>query len=83
MSFEIPKGLLIAVVGPVGCGKSSLISAILGEMNKNCGTVNMQVRKLFLFTLLTTVEILVLISIIVYTNNIQYLLIQDKLNKSN
>lgn len=42
ISFEIPKGLLIAVVGSVGCGKSSLISAILGEMDKICGTVNMQ-----------------------------------------
>ena len=32
ISFEIPKGSLVAVVGQVGSGKSSLLSAILGEM---------------------------------------------------
>lgn len=42
ISFEVSKGNLVAVVGTVGCGKSSLISAILGEMNKNGGTVNMK-----------------------------------------
>ena len=31
------------MVGQVGCGKSSLISAILGEMKKMEGTVNVQV----------------------------------------
>merc|ERR1719189_491266 len=32
VSLDIPKGSLIAVVGQVGSGKSSLLSAILGEM---------------------------------------------------
>ncbi|WOK92133.1 hypothetical protein Cni_G00824 [Canna indica] len=32
ISFEIPKGLLVAVVGEVGSGKSSLLYSILGEM---------------------------------------------------
>ena len=32
ISFEIPKKSLVAVVGQVGSGKSSLLSAILGEM---------------------------------------------------
>ena len=32
ISFEIPKRSLVAVVGQVGSGKSSLLSAILGEM---------------------------------------------------
>ena len=32
ISFEIPKQSLVAVVGQVGSGKSSLLSAILGEM---------------------------------------------------
>ena len=32
ISFEIPKCSLVAVVGQVGSGKSSLLSAILGEM---------------------------------------------------
>lgn len=40
----MPKGSLIAVVGSVGAGKSSLISAMLGEMNKTHGSVNVDVR---------------------------------------
>ena len=32
ITFEIPKQSLVAVVGQVGSGKSSLLSAILGEM---------------------------------------------------
>ena len=32
IEFEIPKGQFIAVIGQVATGKSSLISAILGEM---------------------------------------------------
>lgn len=32
VSFHIPAGQLVAVVGPVGSGKSSFLSAILGEM---------------------------------------------------
>lgn len=34
----------MAVVGPVGCGKSSLVSALLGEMEKLEGTVSVKVR---------------------------------------
>lgn len=34
---------LVAVVGQVGCGKSSLISAMLGELKKLEGNVNVQV----------------------------------------
>ena len=32
ISLEIPKNSLVAIVGQVGSGKSSLLSAILGEM---------------------------------------------------
>lgn len=32
LDFKIKKGQLVAVCGPVGCGKSSLVSAILDEM---------------------------------------------------
>ncbi|XP_056672583.1 ATP-binding cassette sub-family C member 3 isoform X2 [Monodelphis domestica] len=39
LSLQVPKGALVAVVGPVGCGKSSLISALLGEMDKLEGRV--------------------------------------------
>ena len=39
INISVPSGRLIAVVGQVGCGKSSLISAILGEMQKQEGQV--------------------------------------------
>lgn len=44
INLKIPEGMLIAVVGQVGSGKSSLVSALLGEMNKLEGTVNFRVR---------------------------------------
>ncbi|EDV20619.1 uncharacterized protein TRIADDRAFT_50946 [Trichoplax adhaerens] len=39
INFNVPTGSLIAVVGHVGSGKSSLVSAILGEMDKSEGNV--------------------------------------------
>ncbi|XP_064317887.1 multidrug resistance-associated protein 1 isoform X6 [Phalacrocorax carbo] len=39
ISFTVPEGSLVAVVGQVGCGKSSLLSALLGEMDKKEGYV--------------------------------------------
>ncbi|NXH09840.1 MRP3 protein, partial [Bucco capensis] len=35
----VPSGALVAIVGHVGCGKSSLVSALLGEMEKLEGEV--------------------------------------------
>lgn len=40
INLTIPRGNLIAVVGSVGSGKSSLISAILGDMPKISGDLN-------------------------------------------
>ncbi|XP_061382567.1 multidrug resistance-associated protein 1 isoform X1 [Danaus plexippus] len=40
INLQIPRGGLVAVVGAVGSGKSSLLSALLGEMNKISGRVN-------------------------------------------
>lgn len=40
INVNISKGSLVAVVGTVGSGKSSLISAFLGEMIKISGRVN-------------------------------------------
>ncbi|KAF9932404.1 hypothetical protein FBU30_008256 [Linnemannia zychae] len=37
--FKVPKGSLTAVVGRVGQGKSSLISAFIGEMYKQTGQI--------------------------------------------
>ncbi|XP_069876376.1 multidrug resistance-associated protein 1 isoform X1 [Dipodomys merriami] len=39
ISFSVPEGALVAVVGQVGCGKSSLLSALLAEMDKVEGHV--------------------------------------------
>ncbi|KAK2111666.1 Canalicular multispecific organic anion transporter 2 [Saguinus oedipus] len=40
--IQVPKGALVAVVGAVGCGKSSLVSALLGEMEKLEGEVHVK-----------------------------------------
>ncbi|XP_061080827.1 multidrug resistance-associated protein 1 isoform X2 [Conger conger] len=42
ISVQIPEGSLVAVVGHVGSGKSSLLSALLGEMHKQEGSVSMR-----------------------------------------
>ena len=46
VSLEIKPGRLVAVVGAVGSGKSSLMSALLGEMHSIKGFVNIQVWSL-------------------------------------
>lgn len=43
INLKIKKGSLTAVVGSVGAGKSSLLSAFLGEMHKLSGYVNITV----------------------------------------
>ncbi|XP_011616814.2 canalicular multispecific organic anion transporter 2 isoform X2 [Takifugu rubripes] len=42
INLMVPQGSLLAVVGHVGCGKSSLISALLGEMEKLEGEVSIR-----------------------------------------
>ncbi|XP_071813084.1 multidrug resistance-associated protein 1-like isoform X5 [Apostichopus japonicus] len=42
ISLDVPQGALVAVVGQVGTGKSSLLSALLGEMEKKDGKVFVQ-----------------------------------------
>lgn len=42
LNFTVKSGELIAVIGRVGCGKSSLLSAILGEMRKLDGTIDVR-----------------------------------------
>ncbi|CAH1793465.1 unnamed protein product [Owenia fusiformis] len=42
INIKIPDGKLVAVVGMVGCGKSSLMSAILGDMDVISGKVSLR-----------------------------------------
>ncbi|KZT61359.1 ABC protein [Calocera cornea HHB12733] len=39
ITMHIPRGQLVAIVGPVGAGKSSLLQGLLGEMRRAKGTV--------------------------------------------
>uniref|UniRef100_A0A5F8HF53 Multidrug resistance-associated protein 1 n=1 Tax=Monodelphis domestica TaxID=13616 RepID=A0A5F8HF53_MONDO len=42
ITFTVPQGALVAVLGQVGCGKSSLLSALLAEMDKIEGHVSIK-----------------------------------------
>uniref|UniRef100_A0AAQ4PBC7 ABC-type glutathione-S-conjugate transporter n=1 Tax=Gasterosteus aculeatus aculeatus TaxID=481459 RepID=A0AAQ4PBC7_GASAC len=42
ISIHVPRGSLVAVVGHVGSGKSSLLSAMLGETEKRSGCVTVK-----------------------------------------
>lgn len=39
IDLSIPRGSLVAIVGPVGSGKSSLLQGLLGEMRRTSGSV--------------------------------------------
>ncbi|XP_063352993.1 ATP-binding cassette sub-family C member 4-like isoform X3 [Pelmatolapia mariae] len=42
MSFAVRSEQLLAVIGPVGAGKSSLLSAILGELSQESGVIKVK-----------------------------------------
>lgn len=46
INFEVQRGKLIAIVGTVGSGKSSLLSALLGFMEKVEGEVELNGKAL-------------------------------------
>lgn len=48
INLHVEQGQLVAIVGTVGSGKSSLLSALLGEMDKLSGKVNTKVSILSL-----------------------------------
>ncbi|KAJ8001994.1 hypothetical protein DPEC_G00175190 [Dallia pectoralis] len=45
LELIVSKGMLVVVVGKVGCGKSSLLSAITGELSRLGGVVHVQGRE--------------------------------------
>lgn len=49
LTVKIPKNKLIAVVGPVGSGKSSFLYALLGEMNKYGGNIKIDIDQRLAF----------------------------------
>ncbi len=44
VSLQADQGEFIAIVGPVGCGKSSLLLALLGELPALAGQIALQGR---------------------------------------
>ena len=47
INMEIKKGQLVAIVGTVGTGKSTLLSAFLGDVIKKSGSVTVSVSTHF------------------------------------
>ncbi|XP_043689685.1 ABC transporter C family member 3-like isoform X3 [Telopea speciosissima] len=47
LNFQVYHGMRVAICGPVGSGKSSLLSCMLGEMHKVSGTVNLSGTKAY------------------------------------
>lgn len=45
IELRVKRGMKVAICGTVGSGKSSLLSSILGEMYKQCGTVKVSGTK--------------------------------------
>jgi hypothetical protein len=39
LNLSVPRGSLVAIVGPVGSGKSSLLQGLIGEMKRTAGSV--------------------------------------------
>ena len=39
INFEVPQGALVAIVGPVGTGKTSILEALIGEMRRTSGEI--------------------------------------------
>jgi len=46
VSFEIPQGQFVSIVGPTGCGKSSILNLVAGLLKPTAGTVFIRGREL-------------------------------------
>jgi ABC-type multidrug transport system fused ATPase/permease subunit len=42
ISFEASRGSLTTVIGPVGCGKTTLLRTVLGELRPNSGSISVR-----------------------------------------
>ena len=46
LSFDVPKGQFVALVGPTGCGKSSVLNLVAGLLKPTAGVVRSASRRL-------------------------------------
>jgi NitT/TauT family transport system ATP-binding protein len=46
ISFDVPRGQFVAIVGPTGCGKSSLLNLVSGLLKPSAGTIRVAGREL-------------------------------------
>ena len=46
VSFDVPRGQFVALVGPTGCGKSSLLNLVAGLLKPSRGTIRVAGRQL-------------------------------------
>ena len=46
LSFEVPRGQFVALVGPTGCGKSSVLNLVVGLLKPTAGGVYIEGRLL-------------------------------------
>lgn len=46
VSFEIPQGQFVSIVGPTGCGKSSVLNLVAGLLKPTAGLVSSRGRQL-------------------------------------
>src|SRR5207237_8872042 len=46
ISLDVPPGQFVAVVGPTGCGKSSLLNLVAGLLKPSKGTIRVDARQL-------------------------------------
>ena len=76
INLKVKKGELVALVGTVGCGKSSLVSALLGQMVKMNGRVNV------LVSVSVLAHVLVLYTDLYCIRTVQYLINND-INETN
>src|SRR5438132_4379258 len=46
LSFDVPRGQFVALVGPTGCGKSSVLNLVAGLLKPTTGVVRTSTRQL-------------------------------------